>query len=108
MESCTLPSTAEAIKRFLLTRRARRVSNHTISGYENTLGKLSAMYPQLPTSANDIYALFLANDQLADASAHSMWRKLKRSSSGWSTKALAEMSWTPCRPRRCESGCAGY
>ena len=69
--------TLEAIDRFMFTRRGRRLSEHTISNYEYTLAKLAKMYPQLPTSANDIYALFNAHEHLADASIHGMWQKLK-------------------------------
>ena len=35
------------------------------------------MYPVLPTSSNDIYALFNAHEYMADASIHGLWTKLK-------------------------------
>ena len=83
--------THDAIDAFMRSRHARRLSPHTIAGYEWALGKVEEMYPdELPSGARDIEVLFL--EGMADASAASLvgcWRKLK---TFWSWLAAQEMA----------------
>ena len=70
--------TAAAVEQFLMTRRARQLSDNTIDGYKNSLSKMEALYPnELPNSPNQIYRIFLENSHLAPASILTLWRHFR-------------------------------